>query len=77
MGVGMTSCALLLRTEVDLSTSRDPAFQTSFHRVLLIYPLHLHRPTAATGRCRPLGFIDAYASGGWSKLAKVVEHPDA
>ena len=77
MGVWMTSCALLLRTEVDLSTGREPAFQTPFHRVLFIYPLHLHRSVAATGRCRPLGFIDTYASGGCGKLAKVVEHPDA
>lgn len=67
----MTSCALLLCTEVNLGTSRDPAFKASFHRVLLIYPLHLRHPAAAAGR---RGLV---ASGGRGELAKVVEHPDA
>ena len=66
----MTSCALLLRTEVDLGTSRDPALEAAFHRVLLIYPLHLHHhPAGALGRV-----VDA---SGRRKLAKVVEHPHA
>jgi hypothetical protein len=67
----MTSCALLLRTEVNLGTSRDPTLEAAFHRVLFIYPLHLHRHPAGTlGRV-----VDARYASGRGELAKVVQHP--
>ncbi len=74
-GTGTTSCALLLGAEVDLSAGGDPPFQTSLHRVLLVYPLH--PPAARCRRCRSgsLGLVGA--PGRCGELAKVVEHPDA
>jgi hypothetical protein len=81
MGIVRTSCALLLRAEIDLSASGDPALEAAFHRVLLIDPLHLHpRPTCAadTGRRRAVKFVDGAPRGrGRGELAKVVEQSDA
>ena len=79
-GTDTTSCALLLGAEVDLGAGGDPPFQTSLHRVLLVYPLHLHRrPAAAARRQRrrsgSIGFVGAPGRRG--ELAKVVEHSNA
>jgi hypothetical protein len=79
-GTDTTSCALFLGAEVDLSASGDPPFQTSLHRVLLVYPFHLHRPPAAAARRHrhgsgSLGLFGVPGRRG--ELAKVVEQSDA